>query len=176
MSEAMERAISITDVETILEQIHDLESEIAEAAKKRDESIAYFEGRIANVKKNFEVDTHLACFEMEKLKGVLERYIRDNPPKRGKSIKFGGGTLSLSKLQPRFYFAGKEIKNDMPELVDFIRDHTPEHIKVEEKVDWAGLKKKLSIVEGSVCYAPTGEAMEGFTAEILPDKFEVKTS
>lgn len=168
--------MTTSEIESMLIEVHLREQEIAEATKKRDESIRFYQSRIDMVKKNFAVDTRLANFELDHYKAQLEHYLRENPPARGKSIKFGGGTIGFTKQEPHFYFAGKEIKNDDAEFVNYLRADYGQYIKRKEYVDWAGFKAKLSVTEdGKVSYEPTGELVPQLKAQVLTDKFYVKT-
>ena len=49
-------------------------------------------------------------------------------------------------------------------------------IKRVEKVDWAGLKKKLAIIGDEVVDSQSGEVVAGCTIEEVPEEFKVEVS
>ena len=165
------------DVEEILQQIHDLEDEIKDAEEKRDDSISFHMNKIELAKRICETDTREQKEEIERLRYSLEVYYRENPPKRGKSIKFSGGTIAYRKQNPRFLFADEEVRSELPALVDFVRMYYPEYIKTKESVDWATFKTKLQVDDDNgVVFAETGEIIDGLQVQTMPDKFTVTTN
>lgn len=161
------------EVEEILEKINFLESEIKEAETKRDDSIAFHQNKIEVAKRICDIDTREQREEIEQLKYSLECYYRDNPPKKGKSHKFSGGTFGYRKQNPRYYFNEEEITGDNPALVDFVRKFYDDFIKTKESVDWAKFKAALSVDDTAVYFTETGEILDGFRVQIIPDKFVV---
>lgn len=167
--------MTIEEVEGILQQIHELELEIGEAAQKRDASIGYFQSRIATAEKNYETETKFAKMEIERLSGLLEEYLKENPPKGRKSIQFGGGVIGTKKQDPLLSFDdGEPLSATNQKLLKYVRTNAENYVKLKLTVDWENLKKQLVIVGENVCMKDTGEVIEGLRAKARPDKFWYK--
>lgn len=168
--------MTTAEVEEVLQQIHDLEVEIAQAEEKREASIKFHQDKIELAKRICEIDTNEPKAEIIRLQCGLESYYKANPPKHGKSIKFSGGTIGFRKQNPRYFFNGVEITNDNSALVDFIKKFYKQYLKTKEYVDWAKMRNHLIADDAGVYFKETGEILDGFSAQILPDEFKVKTT
>lgn len=167
--------MTIEEVEGILQQIHEFELEISEAAQKRDASIGYFQSRIATAEKNYDNETKYAKMEIERLSGLLEEYLKENPPKGRKSIQFGGGIIGQTKRDPILSFEdGQPLNADNKKLLEYAKVNAENYVKLKISVDWENLKKQLVIVGENVCMKDTGEVIEGLRAKARPDKFWYK--
>ena len=169
---------SMEAVEETLQRIHELNEEVTEAAKKRDTSIGYFQSRIAQAEKIFDNETKFAKGEIAQLSYALEVWLKNNMPKKKKSMNFAGGTIGFSKQHPKFYIGESEVKGNDEKLLEVVKKIAPEYVKTktEEYTDWKNFKDKLSIDGDTVYYADTGEAITEIRGVILPDKFTIKTA
>ena len=172
------REITADEVEEILQQIHDLESEVSEAAKKRDTSIGYFQSRIAKAELIYENETKFAKAEIASLSYSLEVWLKNNMPKKKKSLNFAGGKIGFSKQPPKYFIGESEVKGTDKTLLEVVKKIAPEYVKTktEEYTDWKNFKGKLSIDGDAVYYADTGEVIAEMRGQILPDKFTVETA
>lgn len=72
-------------------------------------------------------------------------------------------------------YGGYEYKRDDKALCDYLRTASPDLITITEKPNWAELKKStVTLADGSVFHAETGEQIPGVTAVKKPDTFEFK--
>lgn len=91
---------------------------------------------------------------------------RELAESKRRSIKLPQGTLGFRKSQPKF-------DRDEDKLLPWVKDNKPEHLVVRESVDWAGLKKRLTVANG-IAITEEGEVVPGVTVTRVPDKFYVK--
>lgn len=103
---------------------------------------------------------------------ALFRYFETVPQKETKTQSkyvLPCGELVRKKQQPEF-------KRDDAILAPFLLENGMDgFVKMKPSTDWAELKKHCVLMEdGSVADGGTGLVLEGVTAEIRPDKFEVK--
>lgn len=161
------------EVEEILQQINDLQLDIAASETKRDESIAFHQNKIEHAKRIFELDTYEPRQEIFRLQLALEEHFKANPPKKGKSLKYSGGSFGYRKQNARFFFNGEEVAADNPAVVAFVKTFYTDFIKVKEFVDWANFKNALTADDSGVYFKDTGELLDGFSAKIPQDKFVV---
>ena len=99
---------------------------------------------------------------VERMTTYLREYGEIVPAKETdtqRSYKFPGGKMIWKKEH-------REYRHDDAVVLEGLkRDGRTEYIKTVEKLDWAGLKKEISV---------TGELPEGVTMETVPESFEVK--
>lgn len=173
----MNENLTAVEVDEILETVADLESIIAAAESERDNLIARYNGKITAARDICEQKCQPARAEIALLTEKLRRYAEENTTGKNHSIKLPSGTLSFRKQAPRFYFDDlKEAGAQSKQLLAFVKANGGKYLKVEESVDWANLKPRLKLIGDQVVYEDTGEVIGGLHAEILPDKFTVKTS
>lgn len=91
----------------------------------------------------------------------------EDDPKGNKTLRFPSGSITFKKQQPNFVRAEDD-------LLDWVKAHRPELVKVKESVDWANLKKDCQITVDGQLVTADGEIVEGVVVEQRPDKFEVK--
>lgn len=83
-----------------------------------------------------------------------------------KTVSLPSGNLSFKKQAPEY------IKAD-EELLAFVKQSTPEFLKITEAVDWDTMKKNCQIV-GDQLVTPDGEIVQGITVNERDDSFTVK--
>lgn len=160
-------------IEQILFQLGELQQEIDVAAKKRDESINFYQQRITDAQKIFETDTTAARQGMDSLSVELKNFYDAHPPVRKKSYNFAGGTFGYRHQDTQFVCNAEIASSKNKALADKLCEHA-EYLKVETSVDWKKLKADLKIDEDGYCYLPTGELLDGLIAHPQPDTFYVK--
>ena len=169
----MEKFMSVADVENILQQIHDIDTEIAAETSKRDQSILFHREKIERAKEIYDTATADARLKRSELAYLLEQYFNDNPPTKTKTLKFSGGSFGYLKSSTKFFRDGHELNADNPELLIFAKSAHPEFLKIKESVDWAKLKAALDFDDEHVFFADTGEILDGVRAQ---KTFSVKTN
>lgn len=170
---------SMEAVEETLQRIHELNEEVTEAEKKRDTSIGYFQSRIAKAELIFENETKCAKAEIANLSYSLEVWLKNNMPKKKKSLNFAGGKIGFKKQSPKYFIGESEVKGTTDKtLLEVVKKIAPEYVKTktEEYTDWKNFKDKLEIDGDAVYYADTGEVITEMRGQILPDKFTVETA
>ena len=166
--------LTTSDIEALLINIRNRQQLIDAAAAKRDEQINYFRSLIDSAKKNFDEVAQPVRADIEILKHQLENFYQDNPPLKGKSLKFAAGSFGYNKAQTKFYLNGSELNADNQELLAFVKRDYPEFLKQKEYVDWAGFKKNLIADDpDNVIISNTGEVVAGLRAQ---KSFYVKTN
>lgn len=107
------------------------------------------------------------------LKGHLAMYMQNVPHKETKtqeSYQLLSGKLILKKANQTM------VPND-DTIIKYLKDGgLSEYIKVKESLNWAELKKSLTISDGSVVNTLTGEIIGPDVIEIkdVPASFEIK--
>ena len=166
--------LTTSDIEALLINIHNRQKLIDAAAAKRDEQINYFRSLIDSAKNNFDEVAKPVRADIEILKHQLEKFYQDNPPVKGKSLKFAAGSFGFNKAQTKFYLNGAELNADNPELLAFVKRGYPHYVKQKEYVDWSALKRNLIADDpDNVIIADTGEVVDGLRAQ---KTFYVKTN
>ena len=167
-------SMSVADVEDILQQIHDLDADIAVETQKRDQSIAFHREKIDRAKEICDTDTADARLKRAELAFSLERYFNAHPPKKSKTLKFSGGSFGYLKSSTKFFFDGEEVDANNKHLLAFAKQiNRPEFVKSKESLDWAKLKAALDFDDSNVFFADTGEVIDGLRAQ---KSFTVKTA
>ena len=168
------------DADELLEQIADYEATIAESEKKRDAFIERYENKIAIARDICERETSQARIEIALLTEQLKRFAQTQVTDKKRSVRLPSGTLQFRKQQPEYFFDDLKRADGKDErLIHFVKHSAYQYLRVktEETVDWAAFKGKLTIGDdGGVYYSETGEVIDGLHAQILPDKFTVKTT
>ena len=173
--------ISDSDADDLLENIKALEDGVKAAEDKRDALIAHYLAKIERAKIICDDETKSARAEIERLTLCLKEYATVHVTDKKRSVKLPTGTLSFRKQSPRFFFDDlREASARDEQLIHFVKHNAYDYLKVktEEYVDWEHFKRKLNFSEGGtdVYYADTGEIIDGLHAQILPDKFTVRTN
>lgn len=71
-------------------------------------------------------------------------------------------------------FEKPEFKRNDETLLTWLENNAPTYIKIKKNVDWAELKKKLSIDKNKIILTDTGEIVEGIAIENKPAEFGIK--
>ncbi len=168
------------DADELLEQIAEYEAAIAESEAKRDAFIARYENKIAIARDICDRETSHARIEIELLTEQLKRFAQTQISDKKRSVRLPSGTLQFRKQSPEYFYDDlKRVDGKDERLIQFVKHSAHEYlkVKVDEAVDWAAFKGKLSINDdGAVYYSETGEVVDGLYGQTLPDKFVVKTS
>lgn len=105
------------------------------------------------------------------LTDCLAAYFRTVEPKKTKtkaSYRLLSGTLTNK-------FGGLQMKPNDEALLEYLKENGgTEFIKIEEKLNWAELKKQLHIVGDKVVNKETGEMFAGVEIVTKPDNFVVE--
>ena len=164
------------EIEQTLLVIRNLEKSIRDAEVKRDNSIAFYQRCISEAQEVFRKDTADTRFQLENLIRRLKNYFDENPPTKGKSLKFAGGKFGYSKHTPKFFYDGTPAASDNAALLEFVKNNHAQFVRTKEFVDWDKLRKNLDFDGDNVVLADTGEIIPNMKAPKLPDKFTVKTT
>lgn len=145
---------------------------IKDAAEERDRLLALVAERMteleeqkAMIEEKYEKDT-------EWLKGQLWIYcqqVKTKDTKTQSTYQLLSGKLKIKR-------GGIDYKRDNEELLKWAKDSSPEFVKVktDESIDWAALKKTVSVYDGNVISNETGEVIPGITPVQKEDTFEVE--
>lgn len=148
---------------------------IAAIERGRQESRAAAQAEIERIQAWLTEEEKRADQAREYLDYLLEDYHRrqleENP--RAKTIKLPHGELQLRAQQPEFH-------RDEAAVMAWAMKNRPEFViqppPPDPKLDWAGLKKVLKIVDGQAVDPETGEVIPGITVVERPPKFQIKLS
>ena len=125
----------------------------------------HYDHQLATIKESNDRD--IAYFE-----GLLAEYFGKVPHHDTKTMRkysLPSADLVLKHQQP-------EWEHDDSVLLPWLKEvGETQYIKVKETLDWAGMKKELTVTEdGEIIYKPTGEVLkDGVTRTERGDKFEV---
>lgn len=107
------------------------------------------------------------------LKSLLQQYfetlLSKKKTKTQETYKLPSGTLKRK-------FGTPEFIKDETVLIEWVKGNNEfknEFIKTKESVDWANLKKKITI-QGDKVVTEDGEIVDGITVEMKADRFEVE--
>ncbi len=106
-------------------------------------------------------------WHMKALQTYFDR-VDKHVTKTRQTYRLLSGTLVQKKQQPTYEY-------DSNDLLAWAQDNAPGFVKetVTAKVDWAGLKKALTVLDGSAYYQETGEKAPIDVIE-RPDVFSVE--
>ena len=161
----------------LLRQYAELDAEVQQAAKKRDELKAFFKAQMDEADRIFAEETEGARIELELLKEQIRSYTEANLTGKKRSIELPNGTVSLTRQTPIIYVENEgQASSASKRLREFVKTDAPEFLKVQttEMVDWAGLKKHLKVDGEDVYFDDTGEQIAGLKAQARPDILTVK--
>ena len=164
------------EIEQTLLVIRNLEKSIRDAEVKRDNSIAFYQRCISEAQEVFRKDTADTRFQLENLIRRLKNYFDENPPTKGKSLKFAGGKFGYSKHTPKFFYDGTPAASDNAALLEFVKNNHAQFVRTKDFVDWDNLRKNLDFDGNNVILTDTGEIIPDMKVQKLPDKFTVKTT
>jgi hypothetical protein len=70
-------------------------------------------------------------------------------------------------------FAKQKLTPNKEALLQWCKENAPECIKTTEEASWSDIKSKLTIIDGAVVYAETGELVACVTVDEVPPAFDV---
>jgi len=143
---------------------------IAKVERERKEAREVAQAELSRIKEWLEEEERKADKAREHLDHLLEDYhmrqLEENP-KAAKTIKLPHGTLKMRAQQPLFDRDDLAIKA-------WAKDNKPAVLVPQDpKLDWAGLKKQLTIAGEKAIDKETGEVVPGITVEERGPKFTV---
>ena len=136
---------------------------IKEARADRDYWVAWYEQKIVEIKAQTDANT-------ANLEGMLSAYFDTVPHKKTKtqeSYTLPGGKLILKTQNP-------EYKRDDKAVIEWLKANGQERfVKIEEKLDWAGLKAETAAFKGRII-TEDGEIIPGIEVIDREPKFVVE--
>ena len=129
-----------------------------------EESIAFYKAAIDRAEEK--------CAQREEYLTARLREWFDTQPKRELRASFAvdlpSGKLSRDKAPKLEYI------RDAEKLSAFVRENAPEFLKITYSVDWAELKKHLTVSDGVCTVDTTGEVVDGITVRELAPEFRIR--
>ena len=136
---------------------------IAEARNDAQKWIDYYTRQIETIKAQTAEDT-------ANLESMLYAYFQSVPHKKTKtqeSYPLPGGTLVFKKQTPEF-------KREDDKVIEWLKKSGgTQFVKVAESLDWAGLKKTVTVLDENVV-TEDGEVVPGITVIEREPKFAVE--
>ena len=136
---------------------------IKEARADRDRWIEWYSDKIREITEQTDFDT-------ANLERMLAEYFETVPHKKTKtqeSYKLPGGKLVLKTQNP-------EYNRDDAKIIDWLKKNgQSQFIKVEEKLDWSGLKGATAVFDGHIV-TEDGEIIDGVEVINRDAKFVVE--
>lgn len=169
----MDNDMTFVEVEETLAKIAEYESAIRNCEQKRDVIIKHYQDKITAAEQICEGETAQSRAEIALLTEKLRRYTENNLVGNKRSLLFPSGRLAFRKQPTRFFFGTQEVSAKDEQLLKFAKAGAPEFVKINEYVDWAKLRGKLTVDGDSVYFADTGELIEGLRGQVQPDKFTI---
>ena len=170
----MTEITNVAEVEAALLTLNDFQKQIVAAETKRDKSIEFYRSLIENAREVCRKEVERIQFESVDVRHALKKFYDANPPKKGKTHKFAGGSFGY-RHQDTCYSIGDNVADaDNPALLEFVKNGHEDFLRVKESVNWAKLKTALTFVGDDVYLKSTGEVVPGMKAYPQPDKFDVK--
>lgn len=129
----------------------------------RDELIAYYEDQIAKVK----ADAEYKIGFIDRALFAFFQTVEHKKTKTQESWSIPAGKLVLKKQAP-------EYKRDDKAVIEWLKNNNAsQFVKVEEKLDWAGLKSETTVV-GNTIVNQDGEIIPGVEVIEREPKFSVE--
>ncbi|HZK02175.1 MAG TPA: host-nuclease inhibitor Gam family protein [Anaerovoracaceae bacterium] len=146
----------------VLRKIKALKAQIKETNELADMEIERI--RIWQERENQSAEDSISYF-----KGLLHTYMQGERAldPNLKSIKLPHGTVRFRKQQPEY------VRDDNKLIKWAITVGEWNLVKAKESLDWATLKKNISVVDGNAIHKKTGEVIEHINIIPRDDKFEV---
>ena len=104
------------------------------------------------------------------LKYLLNNYMQTVTCKESKTQK----TYQLLSGKLVYKYGGTEWIKDEDKLLAWAEVDDPELVKVKKSVDWASLKKRLSVTDNGEVVTESGELLDFIRTEKKPDGFDIK--
>lgn len=91
-----------------------------------------------------------------------------------KTLKLISGNISFRSVNPKFYIAGSEVKNDNELLIKYVETNEPDLIETKNTVKWGDFKKTLVVASDGKVINSDGEVLHFITGIEQPDNIAVK--
>ena len=115
--------------------------------------------------------------EIIRFNELLRPYLTERlEHERTKTLKLPSGSISLNKGRTELFVGSDKASADSPELLEYVRRHAVDFIKIKESVAWAEFKKTLIPTESGRVVTKDGEILEFMSAWQLPENITVKGS
>lgn len=179
-------------VELEKEFLEDVKEQVTDDRGIHDDS--YADWTIAKIK-SLQAELERKKMFVENKKAMLDEWYEKEKKAIDNNIAFYTSRLQqyFDSLDPKLLTKGKtqvsyslpsgklikkfekpEFKRDDETLLPWIEKNAPDYVKIKKDINWAELKKKLSINGNKVVLSDTGEIIEGIGIETKPAEFEVK--
>jgi len=143
---------------------------IKEARKRRDLFTQAAQHEIAELEAQIKSDDESCKKETSYLLFLLDRYLDTVPAKRTEtkmSLKLPAGRIVRK-------FAKQSLNPDDEALLQYLKSHAPEYVKLTCAPAWGEFKANLQINSGVVVRKDTGEVIDCVKIEEIPASFEVE--
>ena len=136
---------------------------IREARADRDEWVAWYEAKIAEIKAQTDFDT----MNLEHMLAEYFQTVKHKKTKTQETYSLKNGKLVLKTQNP-------EYKRDEKAVIAWLKDHDgAQFIKTKEELDWAGLKEHSAALDGKL-FSEDGEEIPGVEVISREAKFIVE--
>lgn len=143
---------------------------IKEAQEEHDRILALIDAEEDRLKERREKIAKKLDNDTAYLKLLLFSYmdmVKCKETKTQKSYQLLSGKLV-------YKYGGIDYQRDEEKLLDWTRLNKPEYVKIKSSVDWAGLKKELTVTDKGEVIDGSGEILDFIQIERKPNKLEVK--
>lgn len=147
------------DAEFILREMKKDEDDAARVIALANEMAAYYAEQAQAERERVEKKNAYRLHLLEEYFGTVEH----RTSKTEDSYRLLSGTLKFKRPSAKIVPDEEALSSAYPEFV-----------KVTPKLQWAELKKRLTIIDGNVFDGETGEFVAGASVEEVPGKFSVK--
>lgn len=140
-------------------------NKIREARANRDKMIDWYNAKIKEISEQTDFDT----FNLERLLSEYFRMTADvhKKTKTTESYSLPSGKLVMKAQQPEF-------KRDDSKVIEWLKGHDgADYVRIEEKLDWAGLKARSAVIGGKL-FDENGEEIAGIEVIEREPKFVVE--
>ena len=140
-------------------------NKIREARANRDKMIDWYNAKIKEITEQTDFDT----FNLERLLSEYFRMTADvhKKTKATESYSLPSGKLAMKAQQPEF-------KRDDSKVIEWLKSHDgADYVRIEEKLDWAGLKARSAVIGGKL-FDENGEEIAGVEVVEREPKFVVE--
>lgn len=145
---------------------------VKEAQDEHDRLMALVEAEEERLKeRRKQIDDKLNS-DTSYLKWLLAMYMNSVKCKETKTQK----SYQLLSGKLVYKYGGIDYQKDEEKLLAWVGLNRPEFVKVKSSVDWAGLKKELTVTEAGEVVTADGELLDFITTERKPNSMDIKFS
>lgn len=156
------------DVEKLLDQLSERRRFVRITREKCDELIQ-------QIRRDCEHDCEGVLAEIAVLESQLADYAANNLPDGKRSVQLQNGRIQFRKQPPLITDADGNSPVKSKLVLQFVKNNAADCLKIEENINWAKLKSKLTVDGDCVLFADTGEVIDGLHAQFVPDKCIIDT-